>query len=130
MIFMQRTHRIPQQLVCQRASECLAVYPTPDAIFKAKPEDLSQYFDGIGLQNKKPPFLIQLAKAYIKDPPQQGKLRSKSKCPKSEISHLPQIGETSVNTWLVYCCNKTDVVTEDKKLIEYMKYVRTEAAAN
>ena len=129
IIFTQRTNK-KQHLACQRASECLAAYPTPEARSKALPEALSQYFGGIGLQEVKPRQLIKLAKAYIKDPPEQGRLRLKAKCPPSENSHLPQIGLLSVNAWLVYCCQKTDIVTMDKTLLEYMEHLKTEARAD
>jgi endonuclease III len=116
IIFTQRTSK--QHLACQRALECMAAYPTPEALSKALPKALSQYFCGLGLQNVKPHQLIKLAEAYFKDPPVQGRLRSKSKCPQSEISHLPQIGPLSVNAWLVYCCERTNIVTLDKTLLE------------
>ncbi|KAF1955050.1 hypothetical protein CC80DRAFT_493395 [Byssothecium circinans] len=128
IIFTQRTNK--QRLACQRASECLAAYPTPEALSKASPEALSQYFGGIGLQKVKPPQLIKLAQAYVKDPPKQGRLRWKAKGPQSEISHLPQIGQLSVDAWLVYCCERTDIVTQDKTLLEYMEYLKTEAGAS
>lgn len=127
-IFTQRTEK--QHLACQRASECLVVYPTPEALAKALPEALSQYFGGLGLQNVKPPQLIRLARAYVEDPPEQGILRSKAKCPQSEISHLPQIGLSSVNKWLVYCCERIDIVTGDKTLLEYIEYLKSEAGPN
>jgi hypothetical protein len=82
------------------------------------------------LQNVKPPQLIKLAQAYVKDPPKQGIVRSKAKCPPSEISHLPQIGPLSVDAWLVYCCGKTDIVTKDKTLLKYMEHMKTEAGAS
>ncbi|EMD87218.1 hypothetical protein COCC4DRAFT_34436 [Bipolaris maydis ATCC 48331] len=127
-IFIQRT---TQHVACQRASECLAVYPTPEALSKASPEALEQYFIGIGLHKAKPPQLIKLAQAYIKDPPQQGRLRSKATCPQSEISHLPHIGPVSINVWLVYCCERVDIVTNDTKLLEYIKHLkRTRRADN
>jgi endonuclease III len=129
IIFTQRTNK-KQHLACQRASECLATYPTPEALSQALPEALSRYFGGIGLQDAKPRQLIKLAKAYIKDPPEQGRLRSKAKCPPSEISHLPQIGLFSVNAWLVYCCKRTDVVTPDKTLLEYMEHLKIEVGAD
>jgi endonuclease III len=128
IIFTQRTSN--QHLACQRASECLAAYPTPEALSNASPEALSQYFGGIGLHKVKPPQLIKLAQAYVKDPPEQGRLRSKAKCPQSEISHLPQIGLSSVNAWLIYCCERMDIVTEDKTLLEYMEHLKTEAGAS
>ncbi|KAH4854417.1 hypothetical protein HBH75_094300 [Parastagonospora nodorum] len=127
LIFTQRTSS--QHLACQRASECLAAYPTPEALSKALPKALSQYFEGIGLQNVKPPQLVKLAQAYVKDPPEQGRLRSKAKCPQSEISHLPQIGLSSVTAWLVYCCERTDIDTPDKTLLEYMEHLKIEAGA-
>jgi endonuclease III len=127
IIFTQRTNK--QHLACQRASECLAVYPTPEALANALPRALVKYFSGLGLQNVKPPQLIKLAQAYVKDPPEQGRLRSKVNCPRSEISHLPQIGSLSVNSWLVYCCERIDVVTQDKTLLEYMEYLKLEAGA-
>lgn len=125
IIFTQRTNH--QHLACQRASECLAAYPTPEALSQASPKSLSQYFIKLGLYNSKPLQLITLAKAYIKDPPKQCRLRSKPKCPPSEISHLPQIGVASVNAWLVYCCERVDVVTKDTTLLEYMEYLKKEA---
>ena len=128
IIFTQRTNK--QYLACQRASECLAVYPTPEALANALPRALVKYFSGLGLQNVKPPQLIKLAQAYVEDPPEQGRLRSKVNCPLSEISHLPQIGSLSVNSWLVYCCERIDVVTQDKTLLEYMEYLKLEAGAN
>ncbi|KAH6877453.1 hypothetical protein BKA58DRAFT_375123 [Alternaria rosae] len=128
IIFTQRTRK--QHLACQRASECLAAYPTPEALSKALPEDLSQYFGGLGLHKVKPPQLIKLAQAYVKDPPEQGRLRSKANCPQSEISHLPQIGPSSVNSWLVYCCKRMDIVTIDKTLLAYIEHLKTEAGAN
>ena len=127
IIFTQRTSR--QDLACQRASECLAAYPTPEALSQVLPEALSQYFGGIGLQKVKPPQLIKLAQAYVKDPPEQGRLRSKAGCPQSEISHLPQIGLSSVNAWLIYCCERVDIVTPDKILLEYMEHLKLEAVA-
>lgn len=123
MIFTQRTKR--QSIACQCAAKCLTAYPTPESLSQASPEALSTYFDGIGLQNAKPPQLIKLSRAYIDDPPINGILRSKSKCPRSEISHLPQIGLQSVNAWLVYCRERTDVETEEKPLLEYMKYLKS-----
>ncbi|KAF1965073.1 hypothetical protein BU23DRAFT_561405 [Bimuria novae-zelandiae CBS 107.79] len=129
LIFIQRTNK--QCLACQRASECLVAYPTSEALSRASSEALSAYFGGIGLQNTKPLQLTKLAQAYLKDPPKQGRLRSKAKnpqCPQSEISHLPQIGQMSVNAWLVYCCERTDVVTDDKPLLEYMEYVAVSRA--
>ena len=91
-----------KRLACQRASECLAAYPTPEALSEALPEALNGYFSGVGLQNRKPPQLIKLAQAYVKDPPKQGRLRSKAKCPQSEISHLPQIGYyLSIHGWYI-----------------------------
>jgi endonuclease III len=128
IIFTQRTSN--QRLACQRASECLAAYPTPEALSKALPGALSQYFGGLGLHNVKPPQLIKLAQAYVKDPPKQGRLRSKAKCPQSEISHLPQIGRLSVDAWLVYCCERLDTVTQDKTLLEYMEHLKIEVEAN
>ena len=128
IIFTQRTSKQP--LACQRASECLAAYPTPESLSKALPEDLSQYFGGLGLQKVKPPQLIKLAQAYVNDPPQQGRLRSKAKCPQYEISHLPQIGPSSVNAWLVYCRERMDIETQEKTLLEYMEHLKTEAGAN
>lgn len=128
IIFTQRTPK--HHLACQRASEFLAVYPTPETIANALPKALSQYFGGLGLQNVKSDQLIRLAKAYIEDPPEQGKLRSKAKCTQSEISHLPQIGPLSVDTWLVYCCERTDIVTSDKTLLEYMEHLKTKAGGN
>jgi endonuclease III len=128
IIFTQRTRK--QHLACQRASECLAAYPTPEALSKALPEALSRYFSGLGLQKVKPPQLIKLAQAYVKDPPEQGRLRSKVKSPQSEISHLPQIGPLAVNTWLVYCCERMDIVTQEKTLLAYMEHLRAEAGAN
>ena len=129
VIFTQRTKK--QRLACQRAAECLAVYPTPEALSKALPEALSQYFGGLGLQNVKPPHLIKLAQAYVEDPPEQSRLRSKDKRgPRSEISHLPQIGLSSVNTWLVYCCERIDIVTPEKTLLDYMEHLKSEAGAN
>jgi endonuclease III len=128
MIFTQRASN--RHLACQRASECLAAYPTPEALSKASREALSRYFTGIGLHNVKPPQLIKLAQAYVKDPPEQGRLRSKDNYPESEISHLPQIGPSSINAWLVYCCERVDVVTEDKTLLGYMEHLRTVAGAN
>jgi endonuclease III len=128
IIFTQRTSK--QHLACQRASECLAAYPTAEALSKALPSALSQYFGGLGLQKAKPPQLIKLAQAYVKDPPEQGILRSKAKCPLTEISHLPQIGPVSIDAWLVYCCERMDIVTLDKKLLEYMEHLKTEAGAN
>lgn len=128
IIFTQRTRN--QNLACQRASECLAAYPTPEALSKALPEDLIQYFSELGLQKVKPPQLIKLAQAYVKDPPEQGRLRLKAKSPQSEISHLPQIGPLSVNAWLVYCCERMDVVTEDKTLLKYIEHLKTETGAN
>lgn len=125
IIFTQRTPK--HHLACQRASEYLAAYPTPETIANALPEAFSQYFGGLGLQNAKPRQLVKLAQAYIEDPPIQGKLRSKAKCPQSEISHLPQIGPLSVDTWLVYCCERTDIVTSDKTLLEYMEHLKTKA---
>ena len=127
-IFTQRTSN--KHRACQCASKCLAAYPTPEALSKASPEALIQYFDGIGLQNEKPPQLIKLAQAYVKDPPEKGRLRSKVNCPQSEVSHLPRIGLSSINAWLVYCCEKTDVVTKEKPLLEYMEYLKTKAGAN
>ncbi|CAN9254303.1 unnamed protein product [Alternaria alternata] len=77
-IFTQRAEN-KHQLACQRASECLAAYPTPELLSKALPEALGQYFGGIGLQNQKPRYLISLAQAYIRDPPKKGRLhRAKS----------------------------------------------------
>jgi endonuclease III len=128
IIFTQGTQN--KHLACQRASECLTAYPTPEALSKALPEALSQYFGGIGLQNVKPPGLINLAQAYVKDPPEQGRLRSKVKCPQSEISHLPQIGPSSVNSWLVYCCERMDIVTQEKRLLAYMEHLKAEAGAS
>ena len=128
IIFTQRTRK--QNLACQRASECLAAHPTPEALSKALPEDLSQYFGGLGLQKVKPPQLIKLAQAYVKDPPEQGILRSKVNCPQSEISHLPQIGPLSVNSWLVYCCERMDIVTIDETLLAYIEHLKTKAEAN
>ncbi|KAF2009476.1 hypothetical protein BU24DRAFT_75679 [Aaosphaeria arxii CBS 175.79] len=128
IIFTQRTTK--QKLACQRASECLADYPTPAALSNASPEALSQYFGGIGLQNIKPPQLIKLAQAYINDPPRQGRLRSKGKSPQSEISHLPQIGTLSIQAWQVYYCERTDIETQDKALLEYMEHLKSGAGAN
>ncbi|KAF2994948.1 hypothetical protein E8E13_002404 [Curvularia kusanoi] len=128
IIFTQRTSK--QQLACQRASKCLGAYPTPEAFAKALPGALSQYFSGLGLQNIKPLQLIKLAQAYIKDPPEQGRMRSKANCPQSEISHLPQIGLSSVNSWLVYCCERIDIRTEDKTLVNYMEYLKSQAGNN
>lgn len=125
LLFIQRTSKSKHQLACQRASECLATYPTPEALSKAFPEDLVQYFIGIGLHNTKPDQLIKLAQGYVADPPQRGRLRSKSGVPQSEISHLPQIGKVSVEPWLVYWCGRTDVVTQDKTLLAYMALMRT-----
>ncbi|OAG08867.1 uncharacterized protein CC84DRAFT_1257630 [Paraphaeosphaeria sporulosa] len=124
-IFTQRSRN--QRLACQRASECLAAYPTPIALAKASEQALSQYFGGIGLQNMKPPRLIALAQAYVRDPPKAGVNRSKTKkgsCPESEITHLPWIGEQSVNTWWVYCCERTDVATKEKPLLEYIEHLK------
>jgi len=73
--------------------------------------------------------MIQLAQAYVKDPPRQGRERSKARCPSSEISHLPRMGLSSVNAYLVYCCERTDVVTDDKTLLEYVEYLKTEKEA-
>jgi endonuclease III len=117
-------------LACQRASECLAAYPTPEALSKALPEDLIQYFGGIGRQRVKSPQLIKLAQAYVKDPPVPGRLRSGAKCPRSEISHLPQIGPVSVNAWLVYYCERMDIVTLDKTQLEYMEHLKTKAGVS
>lgn len=128
IIFTQRTSK--ECLACQRASQCLAAYPTPQALAIALPEALSQYFTGIGLQNVKPPQLIRLAQAYLKDPPEQGRSRSKANCPQSEISHLPQIGPLAVNSWLVYCCARTDVLTQEKKLMNYMEYLKSDLGVN
>jgi endonuclease III len=128
IIFTQRTSK--QHLACQRASECLAAYPTPEALSRASPEALRQYFGGIGLHNVKPPQLIKLAQAYVKDPPKQGELRSKARCPQSEISHLPQIGPLSINAWQIYCCERTDIVTQDETLLKYMEHLKTEAGVN
>ncbi|KAF9735876.1 hypothetical protein PMIN01_05791 [Paraphaeosphaeria minitans] len=129
-IFTQRSRN--QKLACQRASECLAACPTPTALSQASEPFLSQYFGGIGLQNIKPPRLIALAQAYIGDPPIQGVLRSKpnrGSCPESDITHLPWIGEQSVKTWWVYCCERTDVATQEKPLLEYMGYLKSKASA-
>jgi hypothetical protein len=85
------------------------------------------------LQNIKPPRLIALAQAYVKDPPKQGIVRSKAKkasCPESEITHLPWIGEMSVNAWWVYCCERTDVVTQEKTLLNYIERLKREADAD
>lgn len=128
IIFTQRTKN--QLRACQRASECLAAYPTPEAFAKALPGALSQYFSGLGLQNTKPLQLIKLAQAYIKNPPEQGRMRSKANCPQSEISHLPQIGQASVNSWLVYYCERTDITTEDETLVNYMEYLKSQAGIN
>jgi endonuclease III len=124
VIFTQRTKN--QNLACQRASECLAAYPTPQALSAASPEALSQHFGGIGLQKVKPPQLIKLAQAYVRDPPRHGTLRAKASCPNSEVSHLPYIGLSSINAWLVYCCERIDVDTQDKTLQEYMEYLKIE----
>ncbi|KAF5847687.1 hypothetical protein GGP41_008955 [Bipolaris sorokiniana] len=123
IIFTQRATK-QKNLACQRASECLTAYPTPEALSKASFAALSQYFIELGLYNTKPPQLINLARAYVKDPPQQGRLRSKPNCPQSEISHLPRIGVSSINAWLVYCCERIDVVTTDTTLLEYMEHLK------
>ncbi|RYN54213.1 hypothetical protein AA0118_g9244 [Alternaria tenuissima] len=128
-IFTQRAEN-KHQLACQRASECLAAYPTPELLSKALPEALGQYFGGIGLQNQKPRYLISLAQAYIRDPPKKGRLRSKANCPRSEISHLPQIGPKAINSWLVYCCGRTDIDTLDKTLLGYIDQLKIEAGTN
>lgn len=128
-IFTQRAEN-KHQLACQRASECLAAYPTPELLSKALPEALGQYFGGIGLQNQKPRYLISLAQAYIRDPPKKGRLRSKANCPRSEISHLPQIGPKAINSWLVYCCGRTDIDTLDKTLLGYIEHLKIEAGTN
>lgn len=129
VFFTQRTNK--QKLACQRAFECLTAYSTPAALSRASPENLSKFFGGIGLQNERPPKLIGLAQAYAKDPPRPGKVRSKKgSCPDSEITHLPWIGKQSVDTWWVYWCNRTDVVTENKTLVEYMEHIKKDAGGS
>ena len=124
LIFIQRNskHKLP----CQRAAECLADFPTPKALSQASEEDLRHYFRNIGLQGEKPGQLIKLSEKYLNDPPKQGIVRSKKgSCPDSEITHLPQIGLKSVDAWWVYFCEKTDILTQDTRLLEYMEYLKS-----
>jgi methyl-CpG-binding domain protein 4 len=105
-------------------------------------DDLRPYFKGLGLHEQKPPQLIAFAEAWTHQPPVAGKLTAKPKqprFPKSEISHLPRIGELSLDSWKLYCREEfykqakmtlpgdgwREVQTTDKKLQAYIQYLES-----
>ena len=104
----------------------IARYTTPEALASAKHEDVLEHIQHLGLQNQRAKTIINLAKAWLADPPRRGRRHrslhyptpgdGKDIRPKEviedesidprvgwEIAHLPGLGAYAFDSWRIFC---------------------------
>lgn len=105
--------------------ELMARYPTPADLAEADESELAGQIRHLGLQNTRARRYIQLAQAWIQDPPVRGRRHRKLHYPGLgdgkdikpgeilddaderagawEIAHLPTTGPYAIDSWRIFC---------------------------
>ena len=103
----------------------IARYPTPTQLAAADHAEIVELIKGLGLQNRRATMYIDLAKAWLINPPEKGKRYrrlhypqrgdgrdiSPQECPIPEgdprsaweVAHLPGIGAYAIDSWRIFC---------------------------
>ncbi|KAL8791733.1 MAG: hypothetical protein Q9195_005671 [Heterodermia aff. obscurata] len=105
--------------------QLLAKYPTPPALAAAAHSDIVSIFSTLGLQNQRARKVVQLAKAWVADPPVKGRRWRRLGYPSPgdgrdikssegaigdedqrvawEVGNLPGVGRYAIDSWRIFC---------------------------
>ena len=105
-IFLNRTKGDQAIPVARRF---LDQYPTPESLSTASYTTIEVFFEHLGF-SKRAASLIELAKEWLKTPPQVGRLWQKTwngaVTFESEVAHLKSVGEYANDAWRIFCKDK------------------------
>ncbi|KAL1969904.1 hypothetical protein VTN77DRAFT_7413 [Rasamsonia byssochlamydoides] len=132
-IFLNKT---PGERAIPRARAFLKRFDTPNALAKAKYEEVFPYFKPLGLY-RRVQWVIDLARTWCEDPPRPHRIhvkRYKETCIRSEVAHLKGVGNYANDAWRIFCKDRLygrenpdrpewkKVTPTDKELIAYIKW--------
>jgi hypothetical protein len=91
------------------ARRFLDQYPTPEELSTASYATIKVFFEHLGLP-RRATWLIELAKEWLKNPPQAGRLWQKiwdgAVIFESEVAHLKGVGPYANDAWRIFCKDK------------------------
>lgn len=91
----------------------MARYPTPEALSAARPEDLHEALQPLGLWRRRAVSLVRLAGRWLEVDPGSVKIES-----------LPGCGKYAADSWAIFVEGRTDVDPTDGKLTWYLQQLR------
>ena len=122
LIFLNKTRGSVAIPICEKLFE---LYPSAQDFSMADPNDILSIIHPLGLQNKRAQLLIDLAKAWVEDPPRVGKRYRRLHYPAQndgrdiatsdqpisdeddraawEVAHLPGVGVYTLDSWRIFC---------------------------
>lgn len=91
----------------------MADYPTPEALSRARPDDLHDALRPLGLWRRRAVSLVRLAARWLEVDPAHVKIES-----------LPGCGKYAADSWAIFVEGRTDVDPTDGKLTWYLQQLR------
>ena len=121
VIFLNKTKGSVSMPIC---SKMLELYPSPEDLAAADPNDIISLIRPLGLQNRRAKLIIDLARVWIVAPPLKAiryrELRHTARRNEGdvinyepvveeeiktpwEVSHLPGVGTYAIDSWRIFC---------------------------
>ncbi len=101
--------------------QLLSTYPTPYDLSLAKPEDLHETLQPLGLWRRRAISLVRLANEWLLRPEPRSIM---------DIYRLPGCGKYAADSWAIFVEGRTDVDPTDGKLSWYLRKLRSKHDTN